>query len=98
MINVRLAKKNGEHNPSSLVRLRERLIVEKIRNGMADETVGRSQNEELAVLRKAVALLFDVVATLHPDEINNEEFAAYYHDIERCKAAVDALLKGGEGE
>lgn len=41
--------------------------------------------DEIAILRKAVALLFELVSYLHPDEVNHEEFHAYNALIEHIK-------------
>ena len=47
--------------------------------------------EEIAILRKAVAKLFEVVSMLHHDEINNEEFAEYNNLIESIKQKYEVL-------
>lgn len=86
MMHLKLAKKNREVDESSWQRLRAHEIVKHIRKT-------RSESEELAVLRKAVACLFDVVSKLHEGEINNEEFKAYHSDVERIKAEVDAYME-----
>lgn len=85
-MHLKLAKKNREVDESSWQRLRARHIVRKIREG-------RSESEELALLRKAVACLFDLVAKLHTGEIDNEEFMAYHDEVERIKAEVDADME-----
>jgi hypothetical protein len=41
--------------------------------------------DEIAILRKSVALLFDIIAMLHPEEINNAEFKEYNNRIEAIK-------------
>lgn len=41
--------------------------------------------DEIAILRKAVAKLFELVSYLHPDEVNHEEFDTYNALIERIK-------------
>ncbi len=43
--------------------------------------------DEIAILRKAVAKLFELVAFLHPDEIDKAEFEAYNNLIEAIKEA-----------
>ncbi|MBQ3063989.1 MAG: hypothetical protein IJC99_04225 [Clostridia bacterium] len=88
-VNMRLARINRASSESAWQRLRGRLVVEKIRKK-------RSESEELAVLRKAVACLFEVVAKLHAGEIANEEFLAYHAEVERIKAEVDTYMEGTE--
>lgn len=44
--------------------------------------------DEVAILRKAVAVLFEVVAKLHPAQINNAEFAEYNAIVEQIKTEV----------
>lgn len=44
--------------------------------------------DEIAILRKSVAKLFELVASLHPDEINNAEFAEYNALVENIKKNV----------
>ena len=56
---------------------------EKIREGVSEMY---SQPDELAILRKAVACLFDIIAALHQGEINNAEFTAYHEAVEAIKA------------
>lgn len=87
MMHLKLAKKNREVDERSWQRLRARHIVRKIRES-------RSESEELALLRKAVACLFEVVAKLHDGEIQNEEFMTYHAEVERIKAEVDAYMEG----
>lgn len=41
--------------------------------------------DEIAILRKAVAKLFTLVATLHPDEVTHEEFDEYFNLVEKIK-------------
>lgn len=88
-MNIRLAKKNREVSPKSWEALREKSIVDKIRNGRKENgkvvRKARSANEELAILRKSVKYLYDLISTLHPDEIENTEFVQYYSDVEKCK-------------
>ena len=84
---MKLARKNREHSEQSWQNLRSHFIVKGIREK-------RSESEELAVLRKAVACLFEVVAKLHEGEIQNEEFMAYHESVERIKAEVDTYMEG----
>lgn len=63
-------------------------VREEIRNKM-------SYSDEIAILRKAVAILFNIVATLHSDDLKNEEFAKYNALIESIKSEKkEEILKG----
>ena len=53
-------------------------VKEAVRKEMAPD-------EELAILRKSVALLFDIISLLHSEEINNAEFKEYNDRIEAIK-------------
>jgi hypothetical protein len=74
-----------------------------IRNGLGKERYGdrvredvrkeMSADDELAILRKAVAILFEVVNTLHHDEISHPEFIAYNQRVEEIKKKHE-VLKG----
>ena len=86
MIKLKLAQKNRTVDEESWQGLRSREIVKRIRKK-------RSESEELAVLRKAVACLFEVVSKLHAGEIANEEFMTYHAEIEAIKAAVDRYME-----
>lgn len=77
----RLAILNGLEEP-----LRKQEIVRGIRKKM-------SPNDELAILRKAVAYLFDLISLLHEGEISNEEFKEYNEYAEQVKALVKAELE-----
>ena len=50
-----------------------------------------SADDELAILRKAVAKLFELVSVLHNDVINNAEFAEYNELIESIKKKNEVL-------
>ena len=78
---TKLAKLNGLEEP-----LRKTEIVKGIRKQM-------SVNDELAILRKSVAYLFEVIAKLHTGEISNEEFKQYNEYAEKIKALVKAELE-----
>ena len=70
----RLAELNG---------LSEELYVQEVREQVRQEY---DPQDEIAMLRKAVAILFEVIALLHPGELNNEEFKAYNDTVEAIKA------------
>ena len=75
-----LANKNGRTNERYKEAVRERVANTF---DTADET---------AILRKAVAVLFDVVATLHAGAINNTEFSQYHAIVEKIKSEVKTEL------
>jgi hypothetical protein len=45
-------------------------------------------DEEIAILRKSVALLFEIISLLHSEEINNAEFKEYNNRIEAIKKEI----------
>ena len=49
-------------------------------------------NDELALHRKEIARLYEIIALLHPGEIDNAEFTEYNASVERFKTdAKDKL-------
>lgn len=68
--------------------LSQKLYEDKIKEDVRKEM---SADDELAILRKAVAKLFEIVSTLHKDEINNAEFAEYNELIEGIKKKNEVL-------
>lgn len=92
-IHRRLIEANKQAAPESFEILKEKVIVDAIRNG--DKSLGipkRTENEELALLRKAVKLLYDLISVLHQGEINNEEFIKYYNDVENLVTSTKIIL------
>lgn len=75
----KLSKKNA---------LTQELYEDKIKEDVRKEM---SADDELAILRKAVAKLFEIVSTLHKDEINNAEFAEYNNLVESIKKKHEVL-------
>ena len=73
-----LAKKNN---------CTEARYKESVRKNVADTF---DKADELAILRKAVAMLFDVVSTFHP--VDNAEFKDYNAKIEAIKSEVKESL------
>ena len=51
--------------------------------------------EEIAILRKAVAYLFELISKLHEGEIDNAEFAKYNAIVEQIKAEAKGTLENG---
>ena len=83
----KLINANKEAEPESFNEIKEKAIVDAIRNG--DKSLGipkRTENEELALLRKAVKHLYDIVKMLHSGEIANSEFDIYFNDVELSKS------------
>lgn len=70
--------------------LTEQRRVELIREGVREKYPNPS--DEIAVLRKAVSVLFEVISTLHEGEINNVEFIEYHDTIETIKENVRKAL------
>ena len=62
----------------------EERYTDKVKEGVKEKYP--HPEEEIAVLRKAVAHLFDIISTLHSGEVNNEEFAEYHNLVENIKA------------
>jgi hypothetical protein len=82
-----LIEANRQADPESFNEIKERAIVDMIRNGNSELGIPqRTENEELALLRKAVKYLYDIVKTLHKDEVFNAEFETYYADVEISKS------------
>ena len=69
----KLAKING---------LDKERYEDKVRASVREELF---PEDEIAILRKAVAKLFALVATLHPDEVTHEEFDEYFNLVEKIK-------------
>ena len=69
----KLAKING---------LDKERYEDKVRSAVREEMF---PEDEIAILRKAVAKLFELVSYLHPDEIDNAEFAEYNALVENIK-------------
>lgn len=80
-------RKNRVYEANNLKEERYHQLVDE---GVAKEI---SPSEENAILRKAVAYLFDLIATLHPDEIQNEEFKRYHERVEEIKRLAKEEIK-----
>lgn len=73
-----------------------------IKNGFAEDRylesvrsrVGKQFKlaDELAILRKSVAYLFELIASLHSDEIDNAEFEEYHAAVEAIKTQIKTEL------
>lgn len=84
---VSRSKKNELYKLNGLAEDRYRQIVAE------DVAKEISPSEENAILRKAVAYLFELIATLHPDEVRNEEFRAYHAKVEEIKRHAKAEME-----
>lgn len=89
-LQIRLANVNKSKHPAQFDGVRAAMIVEEIERGENP----RSKDEQIAVLRKAVAYLFELIGTLHEGEINNAEFMEYHNSVEAIKVKVDEMLEG----
>ena len=49
--------------------------------------------DEVAILRKAVAYLFEIISILHEGELDNSEFSEYNKIVEAIKVAATEELK-----
>ena len=67
----------------------EELYVENVRKAVAEEF---KTADEVAILRKAIAYLFEIILILHEGELDNEEFAKYNEIIENIKSKVKTNL------
>ena len=77
-----LAKANGFENERK---------TEIIREGVRKNFPNVS--DEVAILRKAVAYLFELISTLHEGELDNAEFAEYNALVEAIKVSAKEELK-----
>ena len=83
-----LALKNAEENLESFERFKNRYIVDCVRE------VYKTDSEELAILRKEIARLSQILATLTgADNVNSDEFNAYNAYAEECKTTVKTALE-----
>lgn len=77
-----IAKANG---------LDESRKVEIIRTNIRKEFP--HSDDEIALLRKAIAYLFELISNLHEGELNNKEFAEYNALVEQIKIDAKESLK-----
>lgn len=84
MIDKNRQRQMAEHNGAL-----EELYVQEVRDEVSKIY---DPDDELAILRKAVSYLFDLIATLHAGDINNAEFAEYNSKIEQLKSGVKTKL------
>jgi len=84
MIDKNRQRQMAEHNGAL-----EELYVQDVRDGVSKIY---DPDDERAILRKAVAYLFELIGTLHEGEINNAEFAEYNAKIEQLKSEIKTEL------
>lgn len=93
---LRLARKNAEVKPESLKKLCNNNIRRGIRSYKPKEEQPKpyeSADDEIAILRKQVAVLAAALSSVLNREVTTEEFAKYNAFVEECKAKVKAELK-----
>lgn len=71
----------------------DKLYVQEVRKEVSKKY---DKADEIAILRKAVSYLFELIATLHAGEINNAEFAEYNAKIEQLKSEIKTELGIGK--
>lgn len=77
-----LAKANGLNEQRKIEIIRENV---RKKYGVVDD--------EVAILRKAVAYLFELIATLHEGELDNTEFAEYNALVEQIKEYATTTME-----
>lgn len=63
--------------------------TDNVREGVKKEF---TLEDEIAILRKAVAYLFELISKLHEGELNNAEFAEYNAIVEQIKAEAKEAI------
>lgn len=81
-IDMELLNANKEAHPEVFKEVYEKAIEELIRQRI-------SLNGELAILRKTLKYILDIIRELHDGELNIEEFMKHSNDIESIIAEVD---------
>lgn len=92
---LRLALKNAEVKPESFKKLRNNEIRREIRSYKPKEEQPKpyeSADDEIAILRKQVAVLADALSSLLNREVATKEFTEYNAYVEQCKANVKASM------
>lgn len=70
----------------------EERYTDKVKEGVKEKFP--HPEDEIAILRKAVAYLFELISKLHSGEINNAEFAEYNAIVEQIKAEAKKEVQG----
>lgn len=88
-LQIELANANKTQHPTQFYAVRAAAIVDELEHGEG----ARTKDEQIAVLRKAVAYLFKLIGELHEGELDNAEFMAYHESVETIKIKVDKMLE-----
>ena len=67
----------------------EERYTDKVKEGVKKEF---TLEDEVAILRKSVAYLFELISKFHLGELNNAEFTEYNAIVEQIKAETKAAL------
>lgn len=70
----------------------EERYTDKVKEGVKEKYP--HSEDEIAILRKAVAYLFELISSLHSGEINNAEFAEYNAIVEQIKSEAKREVSG----
>lgn len=89
-IDFELLNANKEAHPEVYKEVYEKAIEDQIRED------GISLNEELAILRKTLKYVLEIIGQLHEGELDIERFMAHSNAIESIVKNVDEVF--GEGQ
>lgn len=87
---------NSKNKLAKLCGYSEERYTDKVKEGVRKKYP--YPEDEIAILRKAVAYLFELISKLHEGEIDNSEFAEYNSFVEQLKAEAKEVLKQTEAE
>lgn len=88
-IDFELLNANKEAHPEVYKEVYEKSIEKQIRED------GISLNEELAILRKTVKYILEIIGQLHEGELDIERFMAHSNAIESIVDRVDKAFEEG---
>ena len=88
-IDFELFNANKEKYPEVYNEVYEKTIDDRIRK------TGISLSEELAVLRKTVKYILEIIGQLHEGELDIERFTKHSDAIERIIKEVDEIFEEG---
>ena len=69
----------------------EERYTDKVKENVKQK-LGMTVEDEVAILRKSVAYLFELMSKFHLGELNNAEFAEYNAKVEEIKASAKVEL------
>jgi hypothetical protein len=93
MDKIKLAMKNKVVDPKSWQKFEESNIVPKIRES---EDLWYSQNQELAMFRKCIYHLYDLISSIRPEVLYSEQyqkFIKYYNAMQAIVENFDKEIK-----